>query len=438
MERATFLMKSYVLLTVDKFNLQLAELDNHCKTLSTQFQDISKLSLDLITKIVDGYIANWNWCRKLYGSEIAIEGAGLDTIEGWCKSLAESLWTTREQAKHMEQSTHEYERLSHFKQSFSDVHGSMTSNLGKLFRGAFIIEHQPPQVMKINTRFAAKVRFLVSNTFGIRIANPVVNVSFLSEVQVAQVQQVTSMYQITGGKCGEILNNSCSLEFDEKSNQIVANFREMKLKAFKRAGKKLRENVTDEKFAFWFQSSLRLGDLNIDFSAISLPVVVVVHCTQEPQAWATVFWDNAFAVPGRKCFDVPEGVSWKEFRDALNQKFTAINDRELTTEILSYLGEKMFDFTQENIPEDCIVSWSMFCKNNLLDRDFTFWHWFYAAMKLTREHLLGGWANGHIHGFISKAKVEEYLIGCPHGTFMLRFSDSVLGKWNFRLMIIAM
>ena len=126
------------------------------------------------------------------------------------------------------------------------------------------------------------------------------------------------MNQITGASCGEVLNNSCSLEFDEASRQMIASFREMKLKTFKRASKKSTENVTDEKFALWFQSSFKLDDLNIDISAISLPIVVVVHCTQEPQALGTVFWDNYFAAPGRKCLDVPEQVSWKEFVDALN------------------------------------------------------------------------------------------------------------------------
>lgn len=32
---------------------------------------------------------------------------------------------------------------------------------------------------------------------------------------------------------------------------------------------------------------------------LSLPVVVIVHGNQEPHAWATVTWDNAFAEPVR-------------------------------------------------------------------------------------------------------------------------------------------
>lgn len=37
-------------------------------------------------------------------------------------------------------------------------------------------------------------------------------------------------------------------------------------------------------------------------------MVVIVHGNQEPHAWATVTWDNAFAEPGRVPFAVPEKV----------------------------------------------------------------------------------------------------------------------------------
>ena len=34
---------------------------------------------------------------------------------------------------------------------------------------------------------------------------------------------------------------------------------------------------------------------------LSLPVVVIVHVNQQPDAEATVLWDNAFAMPDRVC-----------------------------------------------------------------------------------------------------------------------------------------
>lgn len=65
------------------------------------------------------------------------------------------------------------------------------------------------------------------------------------------------------------------------------------------------------------------------------------------------------------------------------------------------------------------------------DRPFTFWEWFFAIMKLTKDHMLGMWKSGCIMGFINKAKAQEDLLRSPSGigTFLLRFSDSELGAY---------
>jgi signal transducer and activator of transcription 5B len=44
---------------------------------------------------------------------------------------------------------------------------------------------------------------------------------------------------------------------------------------------------------------------------MSLPVVVIVHGNQEPQALATITWDNAFAEWGRRPFHIPEKVNYQ-------------------------------------------------------------------------------------------------------------------------------
>jgi signal transducer and activator of transcription 5B len=77
---------------------------------------------------------------------------------------------------------------------------------------------------------------------------------------------------------------------------------------------------------------------------LSLPVVVIVHGNQEPHAWATVTWDNAFAEPGRIPFAVPDKVAWLQVADALNMKFKAATGRLLTEENLRFLAEKAFRY----------------------------------------------------------------------------------------------
>ena len=48
--------------------------------------------------------------------------------------------------------------------------------------------------------------------------------------------------------------------------------------------------------------------MDVAVRAMSLPVVVIVHVTQQPPAQATIFWDNAFS----------EGVSSHEYLVVLN------------------------------------------------------------------------------------------------------------------------
>lgn len=78
---------------------------------------------------------------------------------------------------------------------------------------------------------------------------------------------------------------------------------------------------------------------------LSLPVVVIVHGNQEPHAWATVTWDNAFAEPGRVPFAVPDKVAWCHVAEALNMKFRYATGRPLTEENLCFLAEKAFRYS---------------------------------------------------------------------------------------------
>ena len=127
------------------------------------------------------------------------------------------------------------------------------------------------------------------------------------------------------------------MEYHQATGQLSVSFRNMSLKKIKRAEKKGTESVMDEKFAllFWSEFSIGNGDFSYQVCAPSLPVVVIVHGTcsntciiswwftfhyyyflftgnQEPHAWATILWDNAFAEWGRQPFLVPDKVPWHQ------------------------------------------------------------------------------------------------------------------------------
>lgn len=246
----------------------------------------------------------------------------------------------------------------------------------------------------------------------------------------AQQVQTTNHYTDTTHS-GEILNNIGNLEYQSTTNQLSVSFRNMQLKKIKRAEKKGTESVMDEKFALLFQSKFQIGagELIITVWALSLPVVVIVHGNQEPQSWATITWDNAFSDPTRIPFQVPDKVPWVRLAEALSMKFKHATGRELVEDNLQYLCEKVFRHPTPNTlnQNEMYITWAQFCKEPLPDRTYTFWDWFYAVMKLTREHLRGPWNERLIMGFVHKRTAEEMLLKCTMGTFLLRFSDSELG-----------
>ncbi|KAI5740647.1 hypothetical protein M8J76_005819 [Diaphorina citri] len=203
------------------------------------------------------------------------------------------------------------------------------------------------------------------------------------------------------------------MEYNTHSKVLSISLRNMQLKKIKRPEKRGTVSVMDEKFSLYFSSTFSIGGGELVFQVwtLSLPVVVIVHGNQEPNAHATITWDNAFAEPGRSPFVVPDKRPWKMIADVLMMKFESATGR--TAECADY--------------SNMLLNWSQFCKEPLPDRSFTFWDWFYAVMKLTREHLKNVWTDGHIMGFVRKRKAEEMLASQVKGTFLLRFSDSELG-----------
>merc|ERR1712012_1473420 len=115
-------------------------------------------------------------------------------------------------------------------------------------------------------------------------------------------------------------------------------------------------------------------------------------------------------------------------------KWNAACGRPLSDDNLYCLASKAFrDNKISRSTKDYnkrMLSWSQFCKENLPDRDFTFWEWFYRTLILTSTHINGLWSDGHITGFITKQDAERKLKKQPNGCFLLRYSDSELGGVN--------
>ena len=122
-------------------------------------------------------------------------------------------------------------------------------------------------------------------------------------------------------------------------------------------------------------------------------------------------------------------MPWSRVGEVLNMKFRAAVGSDLTPEDLRFLAGKAFRNYHITDYDNLLLTISQFCKDPLPDRNFTFWEWFYAIYKVTRDNLKDLWNkdNRVIYGFISRKQTEELLISRPNGTFLLRYSDSEPG-----------
>lgn len=58
---------------------------------------------------------------------------------------------------------------------------------------------------------------------------------------------------------------------------------------------------------------------------------------------------------------------------------------------------------------------------------FSFWTWFMCVMQLIKEKLLVVWDGGYVAGFVSKINAANNIAAHAKNTFILRFSDTILG-----------
>lgn len=401
--------------------LQMSEsIFNSSTELSQSFANII-VEINSVQKIVIlKRLRKWNRDQALADNGAPLNAKTLDEIQSWFEKLADIIWTTRCSIEAL------WEVGSSISTNVTDVleraHMDITNLLQNLIASGFIVERQPPRVLKMSVNFAATVRILTPSLV-MQLKNPSVVVSILSESQSQEQQQ--NYHMSLAKSCGEIQNNTGSLDIQQSTKYSTCCLRNMKLKKIKRTERKGTELVADEKYALLFKTSFQTADIQINIWVMSLPVVVTVHSLQDPQSWATITWDNAFSDISRVSFHVADTVKWSEMARVLNMKFTSETGRGLTAENLHYLYEKAFGGTSD--PIDRPISWTQFCKVPLPARGFSFWDWFYAVLKLTREYLRSPWSEGLIIGFISKQEAERKLLLSPPGTFLLRFSDSELG-----------
>ncbi|XP_067382807.1 signal transducer and activator of transcription 6 isoform X2 [Channa argus] len=290
---------------------------------------------------------------------------------------------------------------------------------------SLIVDKQPPQVIKTQSKFSTTVRYLLGEKMA--PGKPVV-----LKAQIINELQARNLGNVSCDNVGELINNTAILEHNTASKHTCATFRNMSIKKIKRADRKGSESVTEEKFAILFSTEITITGCDTPHRTqmISLPVVVIVHGSQDINALATIVWDCAFSEPDRVPFVVPERVPWRSMYSTLNSKFTSEvqTKHNLDQYNQHFLAQKIFD--KPDFADDfsnTMVTWAQFNKEVLPGRPFTFWQWFEGVMELTKKHLKTYWSEGLIFGFIGKQHLHLILKDRPNGTFLLRFSDSEIG-----------
>ncbi|XP_034028220.1 signal transducer and activator of transcription 6 isoform X2 [Thalassophryne amazonica] len=402
---------------IQKLQNQIQQLEYNVKAMTTKRFQLLHQCVDCLDQCQSRLIKTlktWRW--EQHKSTIGHPfDDNLNPLQTWCEQLLGVNGKLRQELMLIgEQIPELQERLKHLVQV--------------LIQSSLIVEKQPPQVIKTQSKFSTTVRYLLGEK--VAPGKPVVlKAQIITEIQARNLGQQGIM---PSDNVGELINNTAILEHNTASKSTCANFRHMSIKKIKRADRRGSESVTEEKFALLFSAEITITgcDQPYRIQMISLPVVVIVHGSQDNNALATVIWDCAFSEPDRMPFVVPERVPWRLMCSTLNSKFTSEvkTQQNLDQYNQHFLAQKIFD--KPDFVEDfsnMLVSWAQFNKEVLPGRSFTFWQWFEGVIDLTKKHLGSYWSDGLIFGFIGKQHLHLILKDRPNGTFLLRFSDSEIG-----------
>ncbi|XP_042652740.1 signal transducer and activator of transcription 6 isoform X2 [Tyto alba] len=366
----------------------------------------------------------WKRQQQLAGNGALFE-ENLAPLQKRCESLVEVYFQLHQQVMAASAELGA-ELLPRLLERFNEV-------LSSLVKSSFLVEKQPPQVLKTQTKFQASARFLLGPQLLKASAKPyMVRADMVTEKQARELA-LSAYSNALSESTGEIMHNVVALETNPTSGTCCANFKNVLLKKIKRCERKGSESVTEEKCAVLFSTTVALtpSNLSVHLQVLSLPIVVIVHGNQDNNAKATVLWDNAFSEIDRVPFVVAERVPWEKMCDTLNLKFMAEvqTTKGLLKEHYFFLAQKIFNDHSASLEDfqSRSVSWAQFNKEILPGRGFTFWQWFDGVLDLTKRCLKSYWSDRLIIGFISKQYVCKLLSTEPDGTFLLRFSDSEIG-----------
>uniref|UniRef100_A0A4W4EAS8 Signal transducer and activator of transcription n=1 Tax=Electrophorus electricus TaxID=8005 RepID=A0A4W4EAS8_ELEEL len=357
-------------------------------------------------------IKSWRWEQLRSTIGLAFDD-NLLPLQTWCEQLLGVNGNLRQELMLVKRDHGSVEQFHLLEENLSHL-------LQLLIHSSLVVEKQPPQVIKTQSKFSSTVRYLLGEK--VAPGKPV-----LLKAQIITETQARNLGQgvIPTENVGELINSTAILEHNTASKSTCATFRNMSIRKIKRADRKGSESVTEEKFALLFTTEIVITGCESPY-CVQVGLGRSVCLVSGSVNTSLVLCDPQNRIP----FVVPERVPWSQMSEALSSKFMSEvqTSRGLDRYNLHCLAQKIFDKLE--ISEDfnkMPVSWAQFNKEVLPGRTFTFWQWFEGVIDLTKKCLKAYWTEGLIFGFIGKQHLHVILQNKPNGTFLLRFSDSEIG-----------
>ncbi|KAG8007873.1 Signal transducer and activator of transcription 1-alpha/beta [Nibea albiflora] len=358
--------------------------------------DLNKL-LDKIEELSDMLVKKElvEWQRRQQKACIgAPDNVCLDQLENWFTCVAVCLFQVREFLSKLDELVGKLSYANDPVKAQKPALQSRTDTLLEdLLKSSFVVETQPsmpqgkgPLVLRTNVQFSVKTRLLIKV--------PEMNHSMKVNVSMDRYRR----FNVLGTKT-KALNMA-----ESQSGGMVADFRHLTLKEQKSGGGK---GVSD---------------------ACSLPVVIISNSSQQQSAFASVLWFNMVSQDTKDVmfFANCPAATWPQFGEMLSWQFLSATKRGLNDAQLEMIAHRLFGKKQDY--GSCKVAWSKFSKENPPD---TFWVWFDGILVMVKAYLEDLWRDGHIMGFVNKSKEKSLLKTKQRGTFLLRFSESVIGAITF-------
>uniref|UniRef100_A0A8C9ZH72 Signal transducer and activator of transcription n=1 Tax=Sander lucioperca TaxID=283035 RepID=A0A8C9ZH72_SANLU len=394
---------------------------NECR--KSTLSDLSKCldrTDDLIDTLVKKELVEWQR-RQQKACIGAPDNVCLDQLEKWFTCVAVCLFQVREFLGKLEELVGKVSYDNDPVKAQKPVLQRRADTLLKnLLKSSFVVETQPsmpqgkgPLVLRTNVQFSVKTRLLVKF--------PELNHSMKVNVSMDRYRR----FNVLGTKI-KALNMA-----ESQSGGMVADFRHLvnvNNQIMVCVCVCISLSVTEELHIIYFDTVFELKGLSVELQASSLPVVIISNSSQQQSAWASVLWFNLLSLDTKDVlfFANSPAAPWLQFGEMLSWQFLSATKRGLNEAQLEMIAHRLFG-KQQNF-DTHKVPWSKFSKENTPD---TFWVWFDGILVMVKTYLEDLWREGLIMGFVSKGKEKSLLKKKQRGTFLLRFSESVIGGITF-------